>query len=91
MNEQVERKKQMKKMESFVFNFHVSFLSYSPKIVQKNAFLRFCADLNKKCKSVKAIYIYASVKFLLSQHLFDILIANNSWMVAQTPVNHIIF
>ena len=31
------------------------------------------------------------LKFLLSQHLFDILIANISWTVAQNPINHIIF
>ena len=74
-------------------------------------------------KSVKAIYIYASVrsryalsengiaqyaltycfgdiegltltnfvKLMLSQHIFWYLIAYISWMVAQTPVNHIIF
>ena len=27
---------------------------------EKGHFLRFCADLSKKSKSVKAIYIYAS-------------------------------
>ena len=31
------------------------------------------------------------VKFLLSQHLVNSLIANISWTVAQTPINHIIF
>ena len=40
--------------------FHVCFLSYGPQIVQKSEFLQFCADLSKKPKSVKAVYIYAS-------------------------------
>ena len=30
------------------------------------------------------------VKFLLSQHFFDILFLNISWTVAQTPVKHTI-
>ena len=30
------------------------------KLSKKVHFLRFCADLSKKSKSVKAIYIYAS-------------------------------
>ena len=30
------------------------------KLSKKVHFLEFCANLNKKCKSVKAIYIYAS-------------------------------
>ena len=47
----------MKKIGSFV---HVSFLSYGPSIFQKSAFSQFWADLSKKSKSVKAVYIYAS-------------------------------
>ena len=43
-----------------LYSFHVSFLMYSPYIVQKSEFLQFCIDLNKKRKSVKAIYIYSS-------------------------------
>ena len=31
------------------------------------------------------------VKFLQSQHFFDILIANTSWTLAKTPINHVIF
>ena len=31
------------------------------------------------------------VKFLLSQHFFDILMSNFSWTVVQVPINHIIF
>ena len=30
------------------------------KLSRKEHFLKFCADLSKKSKSVKAIYIYAS-------------------------------
>ena len=30
------------------------------KLSQKSAFFQFCADLSKTCKSIKAIYIYAS-------------------------------
>ena len=30
------------------------------KLFKKEHFLQFCADLNKKLKSVKAVYIYAS-------------------------------
>ena len=41
-------------------SFPVSFLWFvnCPK---KCIFLQFCAELSKKCKSVKAIYIYVSV------------------------------
>ena len=38
-------------------SFHVSFLGFGPQVIQKSAFLQFCADLSKKYKSVKAIYI----------------------------------
>ena len=31
------------------------------------------------------------VEFLLIQHFYDILTANNSWIIAQTPINNIIF
>ena len=41
-------------------SFHVSFVSYGPKIVKKVHFLQLCADLSKKSKSIKATYIYAS-------------------------------
>ena len=86
-------------------------------------FLQFCADLSKKSKSVKAIYIYVTETscYTLSENgivyyamtycfgdisvwsrrillnfcwvsiFFDILIANISWTVAQTPKRHIIF
>ena len=37
-------------------SFHVPFLKLSKKV----HFLQFCADLSKKSKSIKAIYIYAS-------------------------------
>ena len=85
--------------------------------------MQFNADLSNKCKSVKAVYIYASERsrYALSENdfvhysmstvseilkawsrqillnccwvsiFFDILIANISWTVAQTPINHIIF
>ena len=32
------------------------------KLSKKGIFLQFCADLSKKSKSIKAIYIYASEK-----------------------------
>ena len=43
-------------MSSFLF----SFLSYGPYIAQNSAFLQICADLSKKSKSIKAIYLYPS-------------------------------
>ena len=33
------------------------------KLSKKVHFLQFCADLSKKSKSIKAIYIYASESF----------------------------
>ena len=86
-------------------------------------FLQFCADLSKKSKYIKAIYIYTSERsscalsengilyysaiycfrvirvwrqrtlfnFCWASIFFNILIANISWMVAQTPINHTIF
>ena len=94
-----------------------------PKLSKKVYFLQFCADLSKKCKSIKDIYIYVSERsrYTLSENgivycamtycfgdisvwsrrillnfcwasiFFDILIANISWTVAWTPINHIIF
>ena len=50
----------MKKMELFM---HFSCLLpdlWSLKLSKKVDFLRFCADLSKKSKSVKAIYIHAT-------------------------------
>ena len=47
-------------------SFRPSFLSYSPYIVQKVHFLKFCADLSQKTKYVTAIYIYGSVSFYYS-------------------------
>ena len=44
-------------------SFHISFLSYGPQIVKKLHFLQFFADLTKKPRSVKAIYINASQSF----------------------------
>ena len=38
-------------------NFHVPFQSYGLKLSKKVHFLQFCADLCKKIKSIKAIYI----------------------------------
>ena len=92
------------------------------KLSKKVHFLQFCADLSKKCKSIKDIYIYASARsrYALSENVivyyamtycfgdisvwsqwyllnfcwvsifFHILIANNSWTVAWTPINHTI-
>ena len=41
-----------------------------PKLSKKVHFLQFCADLSKKSKSVKAIYIYAceSSRYTLSEN-----------------------
>ena len=93
------------------------------KLSKKVHFLQFCADLSKKSKSIKAIYIYASERsrYALSENgivyyamtycfgdisvlsrwillnfcwvsiFFYILIANISWTVAWTPINHTIF
>ena len=93
------------------------------KLSKRVHFLQFCADLSKKCKSIKDIYIYASERsrYALSENgiiyyamtycfgdisvwsrrillnfcwvsiFFDILIANISWTVAWTPINHTIF
>ena len=44
----------------YSLGLHVSFLIHGPKIIQKSSFLQFCAELSKKPKSVKAIYINAS-------------------------------
>ena len=86
-------------------------------------FLQFRADLSKKSKFIKAIYMYVSersryslsengivyyamiycfgdisvwsqrilLSFFWASIFFDILIANISWTVAQTPINHSIF
>ena len=94
-----------------------------PKLSKKVHFLHFCADLSKKSKRVKAIYIYGSERYhyALSENgivyyamtycygvisvwnrtmllnfcwvsiFFDIFIANISWTVAQTSINHSIF
>ena len=96
---------------------------WSLNYLKKVYFLQFCADLSKKSKSIKTIYIYASERsrYTLSENgivyyamtycfgdisiwnwrillnfcwvsiFFDILIANISWTVAQTPINHSIF
>ena len=93
------------------------------KLSKKVHFLQFCADLIKKSKSIKAIYIYASercrsalsensivyypmtyffgdinvwtrrilLNFYWVSIFFDILIANISWAVSQTPINPRIF
>ena len=93
------------------------------KLSKKVHFLQFCADLSKKSKSIKAIYIYASERsrYALSENgivyyamtycfgdisiwnwrillsfcwvsiFFDISIANISWTVVRTSINHTIF
>ena len=93
------------------------------KLSKKVQFLEFCADLSKKSKSIKGIYIYVfeRSRYILSENgigyyamtycfgdisvcsrrifsnfywvsiFSDILIANISWTVVQTPINHIIF
>ena len=57
------RAEKVDKKWSHLSSFHVSFLSYGPKLPKKLYFLEFCADLSKKSKSVKAFYIYASESF----------------------------
>ena len=93
------------------------------KLSEKVHFLQFCADISKKCKSIKEIYIYVSERsrYALSENgivsyattyclgdirvwsriilpiffwvniFFGVLIANISWMMAHTPINHTIF
>ena len=93
------------------------------KLSKKVHFFAICADLSKKSKSMKAIYIYASershyapsekgivyyamtycfgnisvwswrilLNFWWVSICLDILIANISWIVALTPINHSIF
>ena len=113
----------MKKMGLFVLSpcslpelWYLNFL-------KKCIFLQYYADLCKKSKSIKAIYIYASERsyYALSENgivyyaitycfrdiriwsqtvfldfwwvsiFYYILIANISWTVSQTHINHIIF
>ena len=84
------------------------------------SFFAICADLRKKSKSIKAIYLYASerARFTISENgiayyamtycfgdisvwsqkillnfcwvsiFFDILTANISWTMTQTPITH---
>ena len=55
---QVSVKKQMKKLGPFL-----QFLCSLPELCSLNyqkSFWQFCAELSKKSKSIKAIYIYAS-------------------------------
>ena len=89
--------------------------------LKKWIFYQFCTGLSKKCKSVKATYMYASersrkdlilkayyamtycfgdiivwsrkilLNFCSGSIFFDIVIANISRNVPQTPINHIIF
>ena len=93
------------------------------KLSKRVHFLQFCADLSKKCRSIKDIYIYASERsrYALSENgiiyyamtycfgdisvwsrrillnfcwvsiFSNILIANISWMVAWTTIDHTIF
>ena len=44
-----------KKMFSHLFSLYVPFLSYGVKLSKKVNFLQFCADLNKRSKSIKVI------------------------------------
>ena len=60
MNVHIVRAEKVDKKWSHLSSFHVSFLSYGPKLPKKLYFLEFCADLSKKSRSVKAFYIYAS-------------------------------
>ena len=57
---QTVRAEKVDKKWSYLSSFHVSFLRYGPWIVQNVHFLQLCADLSKKPKSVKAIWIYTS-------------------------------
>ena len=45
-------------MTFFIFGGYSS--SYGPQIDQNSAFLQICADLRKKSKSIKTIYLYPS-------------------------------
>ena len=59
----IVRAEKVDKKWSHLSSFHVSFLSYGPKLPKKLYFLEFCADLSKKSMSVKAFYIYSSESF----------------------------
>ena len=50
----------VEKKLSHLSSFHVPFLVMVLELSEKVHFLLFCADLSKKSKSVKAIYIYTS-------------------------------
>ena len=61
-------------------------------------FLQFCADLSKKSKCIKAIYIYASQRshYTLSEngiayYALTYCFGYISWTMVQTPINHIMF
>ena len=103
----------------FMFSSRVMVLKLSKKV----NFLQFCADLSKKSKYIKAVYIYASerychapsendivcyamiycfgdikvwiqrtlLNFFWVSIFFDIVIANISWTVPQTPINNTSF
>ena len=56
----------------YSLGLHVSFLIHGPKIIQKSSFLQFCAELSKKPKSVKAIYINASESSYYTQWVIGV-------------------
>ena len=58
------------------------------KLSKKVHFLQFCADLSKKSRSVKAIYIYASESshYILSETVSHSIISNTIfWMCVTRP------
>ena len=55
------------------------------KLSKKGHFLQFCADLSKKSKSVKAIYIYASESshYILSENAMAYSdLSHRSWYIS---------
>ena len=55
-------------LSSFHLFFFPCFLLHGPWVVQKSAFLQFCADVNKKHKSVQPIYSFENSHFTLSEN-----------------------
>ena len=46
-------------MWGLLSNFHIFFLRYGLKIIQKSIFLQFCAEFSNKTNSVKEMFVYA--------------------------------
>ena len=73
---QLDRKRQKKKNEVICLVSMFPSWAMVLKLSKKVHFLQFCADLSKKSKSIKAIYIYASERsrYALSENGIFIMI-----------------